>query len=301
MKAAQFKEQLRKLQDKKFYGLTNQQVYSYVRIYYAVYMMISVNALDNEYGDRKIYIGKMKSLLKILLRRYKKETSVAVKMEQLYIIYFLLDNIICNYNCEEYLNRGADLIDDFLENNKDTMTDEEQYQLIRLIFIEWYGLIEDEETETPASLIYAREQIKTWVSELTAEGSWQNIDDMQALRRIVLISFNSTVMLNDQYDEQLSKAYTHYCMQPVMASNNMSITDLEKYIEIYYALQRAPIALSMNYTAQLTKLADTISSQIPHLTKHRDLQTICKCIEADNMCQMISDEVQERLMAECNL
>ena len=296
MNTAHFKEQLRKLQDKKFYGLTNNQVYSYIRIYHAIYMMITVNALDDEYGDRKIYQRKMKSLLNILLRRYNKETSVPVKMEQLYMIFFLYDNIINDYNKEEYLNCGADLIEGFLEENRDKMTDEEQYQLMRLIFVEWYGLIEDEDTDTPVTLTYAREQIKTWIDGLSPEGIWNDIDDSKALRRIILISFNSTIMLDDQYNDQLSRLYEHYCMQPLDAPQ--SITDIEKYIKIYYALQRAPIVLTINYTPQLTKLADVLSSQIPNLSKHRDYQTVCRYIEVDNKCQQISEEIQSQLLSE---
>lgn len=296
MTVYEFKKQLAELRAKKFYGLNNQQVYTYIRIYYSIYIMVSVNALDEEYGDRNIYVRKMESLLKILHRRYDKSQDTVEKIQMLYMMFFLLDNITCKYNCEEYLNRGADIIDEYLATNRDTMTYEDQYQLMRLIFIEWYGLVEDDDTDTPASLTYARDQIKTWASELSTDGSWHNIDTIQALRRIVLISFNSTIMLDDSYDTQLEAAYNHYCMQ--LLPETIEASDINKYILMYYAIQRAPLAISENYISQQKQLAQLISKYTKYQKDDKTLKTICNCIALDNMCQQISDEVQDLLIGD---
>lgn len=300
MTVADFKKQLRELQDKKFYGLTNQQIYSYIRIYYAVYMMVSVNALDDEYGDRHIYEAKLERLSKILLRRYKKTDNIIEKIEMLYMIFFLMQNVLHNIDCEDYLNEGAELIDNQLLQ-KETMSEADQYQLMRLIFVEWYGLVEDDQTETPASLVYAREQIKTWMSELNTDGSWNNITDMQALHRIILIAMNLTIMLDDQYDEKLETAYNHYCVNPVDSidvSTKLYIEELERATVTYYALQRAPMILSSKFAAPSLTLVNLIYNQMINQNNHLELRTKCRCIKVDNMCQKISEEVQDKLFEE---
>ncbi len=296
-----FKEQLRQLQNKKFNGLNTQQIFSYVRIYYAIYTTVLTNDLDEEYGSSDIYLSKLKVLLKILIRRYNNTDDKVKKIQMLYMIFFIVENVLCTYDSEKYFNEGVELIDSFIEENHDTMTEAEQYELMRLILVEWYGLIEDDENDTPSSLIYAREQIRQWSEDLTNDGFWVDATDMQALRRIILIAMNSTLMLDDQYDSRLEKAYNLYCIIPtqeVRADAKLSERDLNKFILIAFALHNAPLSMAIGYTPYLSKLDTLIISHLDKTKSNPTLHSKCLCIHANNMCLKISDEIQEMLMKE---
>ena len=296
--AAELKKEITALQQKKFIGLNNEQIFSYVHVYNTVYTFIAANALDEEYGDRKIFSDKLHTLLKIQIRRYKKATDLLEKIKLIDAILYTLEFTSQIIESEEYWNEGAALIEEYMTRHADPDPDEtELFYVMHLILNVWYGLVEDDENDTPASLTYARKKISEWASALSKDGSWNNLSDVEGLRRFTLMSINSSRMLNDTYDEQLTAAHDHYCNRAFHRYDGSQPIDgstIDKYTLLYYALLQSPMKFPSNLD-KLTKVSNILAPQIPHLQNEPLRHTLCQNIHTDNMCMLETDRIQREL------
>lgn len=83
MTVSELKAILPQLQSLRFHTVSDEGLIVYTRSYAALYNMVSVNALDNEFGAREIYRKKLDSLFASLSRRYGKFRDCSCVPEQL--------------------------------------------------------------------------------------------------------------------------------------------------------------------------------------------------------------------------
>ena len=153
------------LQTADLTDLPDEAIVPYVRIYSALYNLVSMNELDAEYGDRHVYLNQLRKLEQEVRKKYAKSTTIKEWASWLNVEYTLHQTTSTRYTSaqdDELWNTATALIDSYLslqaENNNDVVDEEECFAIMQLIFIQWYGYVEEESEEVPEPIAFARQQ-----------------------------------------------------------------------------------------------------------------------------------------------
>ena len=95
MTVSELKAILPQLQSLRFHTVSDEGVIVYTRSYAALYNMVSVNALDNEFGAREIYRKKLDSLFASLSRRYGNLQGIGLRAEAVDAMLHILNDTGC--------------------------------------------------------------------------------------------------------------------------------------------------------------------------------------------------------------
>lgn len=289
--------------EKKFAGLRDEEIFPCVRIYCALYNLVSVNALDGKYGRREIYLKKLDALLGLIWRRYAKRPSVWQRASLLNAAFFILDNASClagRAGAERCRNVAACLLDEYVDGYREDAADErELFSVMRLIFAEWYGLVGEE--EVPPSLALARAQLAGWIAALERDGHWENLPETAALQRLGLISMNSGLLLDGRYDGELRKLYDYYCIRDLEKDARrlrvrLSWEETGKYA-LMYEVVRQSFLPDPDYSDCLSRIARLLAPQADRLAGHPEQRLLCQCVAVEDRCRKIAAEFQGQLFA----
>ena len=114
--------------------LPDDAIVPYVRIYSALYNLVSMNELDAEYGDRHIYLNQLRKLEGILKERYSQSTSItqwAISLKTAYDIVYAGNTTDLRQKSEEYWNSASSLIEVYLNSQlHHTASFEETYAIM---------------------------------------------------------------------------------------------------------------------------------------------------------------------------
>ncbi len=293
--------QLMELQTKRFYGTRDEDIYAHIRIYYALYFMVSVNSLDGEYGDRQNYAHQLKSLLRMVSRRINLRKNSTDKAELADMAMFMAGccNAVSNQDLQnKYWHLIAGLTDRFVADyDAERVESKDLFVFMRLIFVQWYGLVLEEGEELPESLVFAQQKVAEWMQALSEDGSWTNLSEEEALQRILLASRNSSVMLDRQYDAAIDKAYQHYCigdLERLVANPEPHIAESEvrKYVIMYDVLQLSTLS-APPYTRYLEQIARLLE---PHTaSRNTAVRLHARSVVLENACCRITEQAQAEL------
>lgn len=95
MTVSELKAILPQLQSLRFHTVSDEGLIVYTRSYAALYNMVSVNALDNEFGAREIYRKKLDSLFASLSRRYGNLQGIGLRAEAVDAMLHILNDTGC--------------------------------------------------------------------------------------------------------------------------------------------------------------------------------------------------------------
>ena len=300
MTVKMLKELLPILQGKRFHTVSNEGLIAYVRIYAALYNLISVNALDKEYGDRNIYRKKLQSLFSYLLCRYKEQPGIALCAKTIDTMLYILHDTDCIYNQQKNIicfNLFGELTEKYLSDFDETCYDHNAlYEIMRLIY-EFLSWLIPKDAKNDPWLEFNRHWVTAWASELDRNGTWKNINDKEALQRIILMSMNSYMLLDNRYDDTIHSAYSYYCVSQQLQfcrTMRLSLDEIRHYTLMYDTIQQSAVHDSGN-RVYLNDIAKLLETQIPHFPAKSEEAWLCRSIMIDNLCNHIADKTQTQM------
>ncbi len=214
MKTYELKKLIPFLYRWNFEGMSTTMLLSCVRMYISLYNLITVNGLDEEYGDRTQASACLKQLFVQLHRRYRRAKQVTEKARLLRALYTIATGtafVAANKDEDTCHRYASQLIADYLEQNADESQafDEEACRAMLYIVDAYFYMNIDEDDPEPEFLSFRR-HLDRWVEEWSEEGSWSSLSLEAALQRIELLNMNSYMFLDSRHDETLRSAYHHY-------------------------------------------------------------------------------------------
>lgn len=257
------------LQTKKFEELPDDDIMSYIRIYYAMYTMVRDNGLASEYGDSSVYKNKLKELCKILHDRYHSGISFSQRvrlLDVLYTLHYATDISMGKAYADRYFSEAESLLSEYHSEISDPDT---VYHAMRLVLSQYYGF----PSSTP-ELKKVTEWLDECAQKLTVTGKWLNISRRQALLRIHILSTYAAFNNDTRYDKVLEKAAKAY----------LTFEDDDNYSLFYDTVRDINISsidLQSKQKEIISYLPDTLSA---------------KAIAIENCCQIISEQVQSALI-----
>ena len=271
MSPSVLKSLLPELQNKKFVKMTDDELYSYVRIYYSLYRLVRDNALETQYGEASLYTHKLNIICRMLVRRYHADETLSRRcaiLDTLYTLHYATGITHGITTEDKYFNEAQTLISKYLET-AETVDDNTRYHALRLIMSTYYGCTL---TDTPSQK-HLQQQLQSWSIELREDGKWQDISLREALHRIHLYSTNVAFNNDDSYTETLRKTSSYY----IKAINTADY-------DILYDVTRDNTITSVDPQPVL----DAITQTLPNNYK-------ATAIKIENTCRQIAREVQETL------
>ena len=113
MNSTSLKQLLPQLKAQKFAGKSDDELIAYIRIYYALYNLVSVNSLDSEYGEAAIYKRKLTTLYRTLRTRFTKRTTLSEKAKILDALYCMSYSALRS-NPQDFFDETASVIAAYL-------------------------------------------------------------------------------------------------------------------------------------------------------------------------------------------
>ncbi len=187
-------------------------------IYDALYNLVSVNGLDQEYGDRKIYGGKIRQLFELLTGMYGDMESVLEQGKILALTGYLIGNsmAVCN---REFVDRHNVLADKFISENagkllsgsfgNDFESEKVVYFFARVV-LDYICFCREQYRELDAAV---SELLDRWASTVEDDGKWDGVTAVQALCRIDLMRMYSALFLDFSREDKIRAAESAYLSQ----------------------------------------------------------------------------------------
>ena len=289
---------LPQLQSRRFHTLSDEELISCARSYTAVYNMISINALDDEFGARESYRKKLSSLFICLSHRYEKLQDVIQQAKAIDAMLYILNNTGCVFDQQKHemcFRLFDELTEDYLSDfDQTTYHHNTLYGIMRLIYQFLYGLVPEDAKDDPW-LRFARGQVVGWASALSENGEWNGICAEEALQRIILMSMNSYMLLDSHYDTIIQKAYSYYCISRQLQfcrTMELSANEIHYYILMYDTIQQSAVN-ALGNRKYLNDIAGLLEAQTKQ--KKGSEALLCRSIVIDNLCNRISDEAQQQM------
>ena len=271
--------------------LPDDAIVPYVRIYSALYNLVSMNELDAEYGDRHIYLNQLRKLEEILKERYSQSSSItqwATYLKTAYDIVYAGNTTDLRQKSEEYWNTSSSLLELYFHGELYKTADiDELYAVLSLIFTQWYGYVQEEGEDLPEPITFARRQLGQWALSFSDESAWRWISVEDALKRIALFQMNATMLLDDHFNETLDKAFQHYILR------GGGPTNIETEILKYNVIQQSNLS-NPQYGEWLDKIANILESQYEDI-KDSNLQLLVCSVLVDWQTLRISGISQDLL------
>ena len=276
------------LQTADLTDLPDDAIVPYVRIYSALYNLVSMNELDAEYGDRHIYLNQLRKLEGILKERYSQSTSItqwATYLKTAYDIVYAGNTTDLRQKSEEYWNTSSSLMELYFNGELYKTADiDELYAVLSLIFTQWYGYVQEEGEELPEPVAFARRQLGQWALSFSDESAWHWISDEDALKRIGLFQMNATMLMDGSFNETLDKAFLHYILKGDSTKN--------REIEIlkYNVIQQSNLS-NPQYGELLDEIAKSLESQYEKITDSMSKLQVCSVL-VEHQTNKISESLQ---------
>ncbi|WP_251623286.1 hypothetical protein [Odoribacter lunatus] len=291
-------------------GLQNRQiddawsdaaVIAHVRIFTALHNLVVLNALDDEFGDRKMYSAKLDALYDLLRQRYVCRTSFVGRAEILEsMISVVCDNGFIIDEEKRSVNEqlAGELVSSYLDNYDENKYDSEEFfAVMKLLLICMYGMVDEEDEELHPWITFIRAKFAVWAEELNKDGYWQGISDIEALQRLKLLDMNSYMFVDDSYDKEIQKGYVHYCAGrdiPNHVSEILSPDWLRAYALQYEFIHEGSFNL-WEYAGRLDRIVGLLETQIARLPIDSDEALYYCSLAVENSCRNVSLEYQKQL------
>ena len=300
MTVSELKAILPQLQSLRFHTVSDEGLIVYTRSYAALYNMVSVNALDDEFGAREIYRKKLDSLFASLSRRYGNLQGIGLRAEAVDAMLHILNGTGCIVGRQKRdlcFGLFDELTKSYLFDFDETACDHNAlYGVMRLIY-QFLCWLVPEDAENDPWLGFARNRVAAWATELHENGEWKGIRAEEALQRIILMSMNSYMLLDSRHDAIIQKAYSYYCISRQLQfcrTTELTADEIRYYILIYDAIQQSSVndPGSRKYLNDLAGLLE-----VQRMPKSSVEALFCRSIAIDNLCDQISNEAQRRMWA----
>ena len=303
MNASELKELVPQLQSKKFLGLKDTKILSLTRLYLAIYNLIDLNGLDDEYGDLALYREKLEHLTKIISNRCDLRTSIERRATLYATLNYLQNNTTlstCQKELEKHWYTTEQLIEEYIphfhEDHYDFM---ELHAILRLIVIQWYGLVEEDGEQPPMAITFLRSQLAKWDATLQEDDSWPNLTPSEAYGRIMLLEMNSSMMLDPQYNDTLQRTYRHYCLDEVKrlsatAPKALTKEAINDNIRLFDAVRQV-ITPEIQMQEAMDIIAHLLETQMAHYSTDSTTWQQCQSVVIENLCWHISEDLQSEI------
>lgn len=271
MSPVELESLLPELQTKKFARMTDDELYSYIRIYYSLYRLVRDNALESKYGESSLYSDKLNTICLMLVRRYHADETFSRRctiLDTLYTLHYATGITHGTTTEDKYFNEAQTLINQYLETSR-TVDSDTRYHALRLIMSQYYGCAP---TGTPSQK-HLQQQLSIWASQLTDEGEWNDITPREALHRIHLYCTSAAFNNDDTYNDIVLRSSEYY----------VKVVGTDNY-DVLYDVTRDNTITGIDPQPEL----DAIITILPDTSK-------AEAVAIENTCRHIALEVQEAL------
>ena len=276
-----------RLQAQTFHGQSDEQLRAYLRIYTALYELVTVNALDAEYGDRQQYLHQIEQLYQLLQEQTAQHPtaqnhSTLLEISDRYAAY---STAIANRDPWE---SAADYVETYSHQSGDPHT-VDHYITLRLIQQLWSG-VEPIDGE-PDSSRYYREQLQSWKNTQQPNGMWDHLTTAETLGRLVILHQET------REDPRQRKALrplfiqqVHTYIEELQAQTPQHVTaQLSALLFLYDQLLQSPF---VEFDQPLHALLQIIETQQDHLAPDSPQSFALTAILLERHCHTVAAQVQ---------
>lgn len=264
----------------------NGELLSLARIYVSLYNLVACNSLDEEFGDRSHYLGKIDSLFGLLSRNCAAESDPVLLSRMIDTMYSLACEPLTvvdfrkKHRCDE---AAAELIDRFAQREGLLQTG-----VCRCIadFIFPYPEPDDE------YLLSLKHTVSRWVASLDGD-RWPDITPEVALERIGVMNMNSYMFFDGTNDRLISRIFDRYRSLLHIPENtrNFDVAMLPVLGGFYDTAMQGNAYEPDRSTAAL--IADFLRDYSRTLTFGHGVWIYCMTYAITSACERISDAVQQ--------
>lgn len=273
-------------------GLDVVHQIAYLRIYTALYELVSVHALEEEYGDRQNYLTKIEFLYLELRSRSAHHFDVENNLLLLYTLdrFAVYSQLISSHECWEQI---AVHVEEAVASYADAPASE-LYPFLHLIGQLWRGVEGLSEDSLPDSYVFYQNQL-----HLLEKSGWNPVvspavQSVEALERLVLLceADSTTVSAPDsrtvqQLVHQLIRTFRSRCLQPFAEK------ELRQLIRLYDCVSSLPFAWGRE---ELAKISQMLQEQLDFLEHEAAVSIQISAVLIEQICRQIADEVQSEAL-----
>mgnify|MGYP005810005247 CR=1 FL=1 len=106
---------------------------------------------------------------------------------------------------------------------------EEAHGAMRVV-VELTSMLNKPERENDPAFRKYRSELAAWCEFLSENYAWENIPDIEALGRLVIMDINSDVLLDETFDDSFSQAYLYYKQK--MSHGEIPLSGLSLLLEL---------------------------------------------------------------------
>lgn len=301
MNPSDLKKMLPALQTQSFVGASDDEIRSYIRIYFSLYQLVTVNALEDEYGEASIYEIRLRDLFRILYRRLGTRSHHLQKIRIHNLLSFLLSNLPfmqSEVDEEAYWEEVEDNLEACIAAYQpDAVSSQDLFCLLHLICYQWYGVVEEEGEDEIPPLTFLRDTLRRWSETLSPSGIWEGISVIEAFQRLSMMNCNLACLGDHRYDELISKVEKSYQRQIILWGNetmnsNLTETEINGYT-FFFDLVRQSLLSEEQTNRILNRITALMEKQ--HLPAHSPLALQCRSLIIENSCIQISQQIQNQV------
>ena len=173
------------------------------RSYVSLYNLVACNSLDEEFGDRSRYLGKIDRLFELLAHNWATESDTLLQCRMVDTMYSLVCeplvvvDLAKKHLCDEF---AAKLIDRCGEPSGLLQTG-----ICRCLA----NLLYPYPAQDDAYLLLFKRAVSGWVAMLDGD-CWPDVPADVALERIAVMNMNSFMLLDESHDALIPKIFSHY-------------------------------------------------------------------------------------------
>ena len=197
--------------------LSDDAVVALMNIHLSIMTMIVANMLEDEYGSAEVHREAMEKLFEICRRRSAGNQTLTRSSRMtpaMYNIFCMPDTVFDDRKHNTFLNRSFRMADDWHEKIKDMRFLDKNARIIEYgvlqSILDAFIYVVDEDKKTDKDYLYLNRRIEEWASVLDDNGSWSDLSDYEAVRRINIMLGNSNTNGDNRFDAQIEKALWLY-------------------------------------------------------------------------------------------
>ena len=198
-------------------SLSDEAVIALMNIHLSIMSMIVANMLEEEYGSGDVHREAMEKLFAICRRRSAGNQTLARCSRMtpaLYNIFCMPDTLFDDRKHNSCLSRSFRMADEWHEKIKDMRFLDKNARIIEYgvlqSILDAFIYVVDEDKETDKDYLYLNRRIEDWALVLDNNGSWSDLSDYEAVRRLNIMLGHSNTNGENRFDAQIEKALWFY-------------------------------------------------------------------------------------------
>ena len=198
-------------------SLSDVAVIALMNIHISIMSMIIANMLEEEYGSAEIHRNAMENLFAICRQRSANNQTLARCSRMtpaMYNVFCIPDIVFDDRKHNSCLNRSFRMADEWHEKIKDSRPLDKNARIIEYgvlqSILDAFIYVVDEDKETDKDYLYLKRRIEDWALVLDNNGSWSDLSDYEAVRRLNIMLGHSNTNGDNRFDAQIEKALWFY-------------------------------------------------------------------------------------------